>query len=160
MTLLRLAAALAALSAAACAGYAAGRSGGPLDAPAAGADDASTAAPAYMIVLGTVHDRAAFGAGYAAKLPALYEKFGGRYLAIGGGPALTFLEGPEDFASFVVAEWPSKEAALAFWNSPEYAELRDARIDGGWGDFQVFLVDGLAAPTTVSPMARPDGDAS
>ena len=49
--------------------------------------------PAYMIVLGEVYDRPAFMEGYAAKLPPLYEEFGGHYIAIGGGPGIEVLEG-------------------------------------------------------------------
>ncbi|MEM1380629.1 MAG: DUF1330 domain-containing protein [Pseudomonadota bacterium] len=106
--------------------------------------------PAYMLVLGEVTDRAAFGQGYAVKLPPLYDRFGGRYLAVGGG--VDVLEGSYAPKSFVIGQWPSKSAALEFWNSPEYDVLRRARIDGGWGDFDVLLVEGLPTPSIAAPV--------
>lgn len=102
--------------------------------------------PAYMLVIGKVNDRDAFRSGYAAKLPPLYERFGGSYLAIGS--AKTVLEGEIGFESYVLAKWPSEEAALAFWNSSGYDQLRRARVDNGWGDFDVVLLPGVPAPAT------------
>lgn len=99
--------------------------------------------PAYMIVLGEVHDREAFIEGYVKKLPPLYERFGGSYLALGRG--VVVLEGDYAPESFVIGRWPSMEAARAFWNSPEYDELRRARTEGDWGNFDVILVPGLPA---------------
>lgn len=100
--------------------------------------------PAYMLVLGKVSDRERFMSGYVAKLPPLYERFGGRYLAVGRG--IEVLEGEYGPESYVIGEWPSMEAAKAFWTSAEYEELRRARIDGGWGDFDVLLIEGLPMP--------------
>lgn len=91
---------------------------------------------------GKVYDREAFGAGYVAKLPPPCEKFGGQYIGIGGG--VEVLEGDFSPPSFVIGKWPSMDAARAFWNSPEYEELKRARIDGGWSEFDVLLVEGLA----------------
>ena len=42
----------------------------------------------------------------------------------------------------MVSEWPSLDAARAFWHSPEYAEARKLRE--GLADVQVLLVDGAA----------------
>jgi uncharacterized protein (DUF1330 family) len=109
-----------------------------------------TTPPAYMIVTGEVLDRPAFGAGYAAKLPPLYATYGGTYIAIGRG--VEHLEGEGTFQSYVISKWPSKQAALDFWKSPEYDVLRRARIDGNWGKFDVFLVEGLAETTQTAPM--------
>lgn len=109
-------------------------------------------APAYMLVIGKVNDRAAFGQGYAAKLPPLYERFGGQYLAIGS--AKTVLEGEIGFESYVLAQWPSEQAALDFWNSAEYDALRRARIDNGWGEFDVVLLPGLPTPSVEAPLVR------
>lgn len=100
-------------------------------------------APAYMIVLGEVFDRPAFMEGYAAKLPPLYEQFGGHYIAIGGGPGIEVLEGDYAPPSYVVSKWPNAQAARDFWASDGYDVLRRARIDNRWGDFDVLLVQGL-----------------
>lgn len=113
--------------------------------PGAGQADATELAepPAFMIVLGEVFDRPAFMEGYAAKLPPVYDKFGGHYIAIGGGPGIEVLEGDYRPPSYVVSKWPNAQAARDFWASPEYDVLRRARIDNGWGEFDVLLVQGL-----------------
>ncbi len=99
--------------------------------------------PAYMIVLGEVFDRPAFMEGYAAKLPPVYDKYGGHYIAIGGGPSIEVLEGDYAPPSYVISKWSNAQAARDFWASPEYDVLRRARIDEGWGEFDVLLVQGL-----------------
>lgn len=105
--------------------------------------------PAYMIVLGEVFDRPAFMDGYAAKLPPIYEQFGGHYIAIGGGPGIEVLEGEYSPPSYVVSKWPNAQAARDFWASEEYDVLRRARIDNDWGAFNVLLVTGI--PDSPSP---------
>ena len=152
MTFARNAAVGLALFAAACAGYAAGQN--DVEAETAANAAAEAPKPAYMVVTGVVHDREAFGAGYAAKLPPLYDKFGGTYIAIGRSENIEILEGDQSFSSYVIGQWPSREAALAFWNSPEYEQIRKDRIEGGWGDFDVYLLDGLETPTSVTPLAQ------
>lgn len=104
---------------------------------------AAPSAPAYLIVIGDVYDRAAFIPGYAQKMPAIYAKYGGEYLAVGRNSEV--LEGDAEFTSYVISKWPSMDAARAFWNSEEYAPLKDARLDNNWGKFDVFLVEGAAA---------------
>lgn len=94
--------------------------------------------PAYMIVTAHIADRDAFVAGYGAVAAALVEKFGGRYVM--RAPGAELLEG--DFgagASVVISEWPDKAAALAFWNSPEYAQAKQLRA--GVADCQVVLIE-------------------
>lgn len=100
---------------------------------------------AYLIIDAVIHDRAAFGA-YAAVTAKLVSQFGGRYLVLGGGEMQT-LEGYAGFAGkAVVSEWPTREAAMAFWNSPEYAEARKLRE--GICEARVTLVEGIAMPAT------------
>lgn len=92
----------------------------------------------YMIVIGEITDRPAFLSGYAATVPALVEQFGGRYLLKAAGGQ--FLEnGWCERPSALVSEWPDREAAMRFWNSPEYAEAKKLRE--GVGRFQVLLID-------------------
>ncbi len=93
---------------------------------------------AYMVVAAQIADRDAFIAGYGAAAAALVARFGGQYVLRGAG-ALG-LEGDfGDGASMVISEWPDKAAALAFWNSPEYAEVRKLR--DGIAECQVLLIE-------------------
>jgi uncharacterized protein (DUF1330 family) len=94
--------------------------------------------PAYMIVTAKIADREAFISGYGAAAGALVEKFGGKYVL--RGPGAELLEGGfGDGASMVISEWPNKETARRFWNSPEYAEARKLR--DGIADCQVLLIE-------------------
>lgn len=122
---------------------------GPIAEPSAAK---SADRPAYLVVLGEVYDREAFMSGYTAKLPPIYEKYGGVYLAAGRNFEL--FEGEAQFKSFVISKWPSMDAARAFWRSPEYDALRRARIEGNWGRFDVFALEGLAE-ASASPSPRP-----
>jgi uncharacterized protein (DUF1330 family) len=95
--------------------------------------------PAYMIVLADITDREAFMTGYAPAAAALVKKFGGHYVLLGRGAAL--LEGSvPDGQSVVISEWPDRESALKFWNSPEYAAAKKLRA--GIANCQVVLVEG------------------
>jgi uncharacterized protein (DUF1330 family) len=92
---------------------------------------------AWMIITACIHDREKFIAGYGPAAARLVEQFGGRYVI--RAPGATLLEGEGmDGASVVVSEWPSRAAAEAFWNSPDYAEVRKLR--DGLADVQVMLV--------------------
>ncbi|PHR20553.1 MAG: hypothetical protein COA41_05170 [Sphingopyxis sp.] len=94
--------------------------------------------PAYMIVTAKITDRDAFIAGYGAKAGALVEKFGGKYVL--RGPGAELLEGDfGDGASMVISEWPDIAAAKAFWNSPEYQEVKKMRED--CAECQVLLIE-------------------
>jgi len=91
-----------------------------------------------MIVTAAIADREAFIAGYGMAAGKLVEQFGGKYVL--RGPGAQLLEGDfGDGASMVISEWPSKEAALAFWNSPEYAEAKKLRQD--IAECQVLLIE-------------------
>jgi uncharacterized protein (DUF1330 family) len=94
--------------------------------------------PAYMIITAKIAERDAFIDGYGKAAAALVEKFGGRYVL--RAPGAELLEGSFGAgASMVISEWPDKAAALAFWNSPEYAEARKLRDD--IADVQVLLIE-------------------
>lgn len=97
---------------------------------------------AYLIVTAMVHDRPAFLEGYAPRAAELVAHFGGRYVI--RAPGALALEGElADGASVVISEWPDSAAALAFWNSPEYAEVK--RLREGLADCQVLLIEAPAA---------------
>jgi uncharacterized protein (DUF1330 family) len=96
--------------------------------------------PAYLLVQGTVTDREGFQA-YSAALPPIYRKYGGEYLALVPAPQVEVLEGNPEMRSVVVARFPSRAAAQAFWYSPEYTAAKALRA--GKGTFFVMLLDGL-----------------
>ncbi len=97
--------------------------------------------PAYMIVTAKIADRDAFIAGYGAAAARLVAEFGGRYVL--RAPGAELLEGGfGGGASMVISEWPDRAAAHAFWNSPEYAEVKKLR--DGIADCQVLLIEAPA----------------
>jgi uncharacterized protein (DUF1330 family) len=95
--------------------------------------------PGYLVVQGVVTDREGFKA-YAAALPPIYAKYGGSYLAMTPAPLVEVAEGTPENRSVVVAKFPSKAAAWAFWNSPEYAAAKKLRE--GKGTFYVMVLEG------------------
>lgn len=99
--------------------------------------------PAYMIVTAKIADRDAFINGYGMAAGKLVERFGGKYVL--RGPGAKLLEGGfgtnglEGGASMVISEWRDMAAAEAFWNSPDYAEVKKLRE--GIADCQVLLIE-------------------
>ncbi len=76
---------------------------------------------------------------YVAKVPATVQRHGGRYLVRGG--ASEVLEGSMPDRRTVCLEFADREAALGWYNSPEYAPLRQLRTSASVGD--LFVVDGV-----------------
>jgi uncharacterized protein (DUF1330 family) len=75
-------------------------------------------AKGYWIGRVDVHDDEGYKP-YAAANPAIFKKFGGRYVVRGG--KFEGVEG-ECRSRNVVIEFPDYETALACYNSPEYQE--------------------------------------
>lgn len=93
---------------------------------------------AYMIIACKIHEREKFISGYGQAVPKLVDKFGGEYLIVAPGAEL--LEGKlEGYSSVAISKWPSKAAALKFWNSDEYAEAKKLR--DGLADAEVMVVE-------------------
>lgn len=66
---------------------------------------------------------------YVESVTELVERHGGRYLA--RTPKAERLEGDRPLPQvFLVIEWPSREAALAFYDSEDYRPFREQRVDG------------------------------
>ncbi len=93
--------------------------------------------PAYWIARARVDDPVAYKR-YADQVPAILAKFEGRVLARGGKGRV--LEGPETFQRFVVVEFPSFEAAVACFESPEYVAAAQHRREGG-GVVEIAVVE-------------------
>jgi uncharacterized protein (DUF1330 family) len=95
--------------------------------------------PAYMIISAKIADRDAFINGYGKAAAALITQFGGQYVL--RAPGAEMLEGSfGEGASVVISQWPNKDAAKRFWNSPEYADVKKLR--DGLADCQVLLIEG------------------
>jgi len=76
---------------------------------------------------------------YTALVPATIEQYGGKFLHRGGG--IHVFEGDWPQRRRVIIEFPSKERALEWYNSPEYAKplaLRKANSNG-----RLLLLDGV-----------------
>ncbi|MFA5940188.1 MAG: DUF1330 domain-containing protein [Sinimarinibacterium sp.] len=87
----------------------------------------------YSVAELNVTDRAWVKA-YVARVTPMVERHGGRYLA--RTPNVEVLEGdPARPQVFLIIEWPSRDAAQAFYESEEYRPFRDARIAGSQGRF-------------------------
>ena len=98
------------------------------------------AAPAFLLVQGKVTDIEGFRL-YNAALPPIYEKYGGRYLAVMPASRIEVAEGDPRRESVVIARFPSKQAAWDFWKSPEYEAAKKLRE--GKGEFFVTIIEGL-----------------
>ena len=76
---------------------------------------------------------------YTAETPAIIHKHGGRFVVRGG--TVEAIEGAEFGDRLVVVEFPSKEAAKTFYNSPEYQEIIGHRHASSESRF--LLADGV-----------------
>jgi uncharacterized protein (DUF1330 family) len=100
-------------------------------------------AKGYWVVRVDVHDPEAYQKYIAANGPA-FAKFGARFL-VRAGQSET-LEGSSRSRN-VVIEFPSFEAALACWHSPEYQEVLKLRRDASTAD--LLVIEGYDGPQPV-----------
>ena len=87
---------------------------------------------------------------YIANVTPLVERHGGRYLA--RTSQVEQIEGERvPLPGFLLIEWPSRQAADAFYESDEYRPYRDRRQAGARNEF--FLIAG-EENFTGSPLRR------
>ncbi len=98
----------------------------------------------YWVAFADVHDPEGYKAYIAANAVA-FAKYGARFLVRGGA-----YEAPEGTPKprTVVIEFPSYEAALACYRSPEYAEAIALRK--GKSVMDLVIVQGYAGPQPVA----------
>jgi uncharacterized protein (DUF1330 family) len=66
---------------------------------------------------------------YVAQVTPLVERYGGRYLARTSNVEKT--EGARGTGQiFLIIEWPSRDAAMSFYDSDEYRPHRERRVAG------------------------------
>ncbi|GAN76060.1 DUF1330 domain-containing protein [Acidisphaera rubrifaciens] len=94
--------------------------------------------PGYLVASVEVTDPDAYAA-YRAQVPAVVERFGGRFLVRGG--TIEAKEGDLGIERLVILEFPTIEAARAFYDSPDYAPL--IRLREASTRSRVALVEGL-----------------
>ncbi len=83
--------------------------------------------PAYWVARSRIHDPVEYKK-YTDLVPGIIEKHGGKVLARGG--QYQIMEGPEDFHRFVVIEFPTLQAGVACFESPEYVAAAAFRRAG------------------------------
>jgi uncharacterized protein (DUF1330 family) len=93
--------------------------------------------PAYIIAEVEVTNPDGYKA-YTALVPATIEKYGGRFIVRGG--AAQPLEGDWPAVRRVIIEFPTKEAAQRWWDSPEYEKPKEMRRANSKG--RLLLVEG------------------
>ncbi|RAK62062.1 DUF1330 domain-containing protein [Phenylobacterium kunshanense] len=93
----------------------------------------------YLVGRIAIHDRERYGRYAAAFMPVL-KQYGGRLLVSEENPEP--LEGDWDGRKLVLLAFDSRNAALAWANSPEYREIAKDRIAGS--DAIVVLAEGFA----------------
>ena len=93
---------------------------------------------AFVVVQESIENEDVFNQ-YRAKAPATIEAYGGKFLARGGN--LEVMEGELPHKRLVIIEFPTREDAIAWYNSSEYQEILPTRLSSSKGIFAV--VDGL-----------------
>jgi uncharacterized protein (DUF1330 family) len=99
----------------------------------------------YWIARVDVHDPEGYK-GYLAANAAAFRKYGGRFLVRGGR-----FQNPEGAhrERNIVLEFPSYQAALDCWHSPEYQAAILRRTPFSEGDF--LIIEGYEGPQPEAP---------
>lgn len=96
----------------------------------------------YVIAEFTVKDPDVYRDQYAGNAGKTAKEHGAEVLASGNWEVL---DGAPLLSSGVIVQFPDREAALGWYNSPEYQQLIDARALAM--DVRFSLLDGLPAST-------------
>lgn len=92
---------------------------------------------AYIVYQAEVYDPEQYERYKAQAAPAL-EAAGARYLVRGGD--IEVLEGEAPAGRTVIIEFPTRDAAVAFFHGPEYTAIRALRADAAHA--RMYVVDG------------------
>ncbi|WCN11420.1 DUF1330 domain-containing protein [Marinomonas mediterranea] len=72
-------------------------------------------------------------------VPPLLLSYGGKYVT--STEKIDLLEGEGKSQSCTIVEFPSREKAMGFYNSAEYAPYKEARLSGSEGKFMLIDVE-------------------
>ncbi len=90
----------------------------------------------YLIANLDIHDQPTFQR-YREEVVPLIAKYGGRYIIRGG--EVDTLEGHLGLKRLIVLEFPSVEAARAFYESPEYQPVKAVRLQSTTSDVALVV---------------------
>ena len=76
---------------------------------------------------------------YLTKITPVLAKFSGKYLT--RTSSIEVLEGEEKPQYSLVAEFPTRKDAIAFYSSEEYAPLKAARQSGSFSKFLLVPIE-------------------
>lgn len=76
---------------------------------------------------------------YTEKVTPMLARIGGKYITRSSN--IELLEGTEKPQFSVIVEFPSKEIALAFYDSEEYAPYKKSRLAGSSSKFLLVSVE-------------------
>ena|SRR2546423_10157908 len=86
---------------------------------------------------------------YAKNVTTMVERAGGRYLA--RTSKVEKIEGDRKAPEiFLIIEWPSKDAADAFYESEEYRPYRESRIKGARNEFVLIAGEDIAKAAQIA----------
>jgi uncharacterized protein (DUF1330 family) len=98
--------------------------------------------PAYWIARAKINNPAEYRK-YTDLVGDILARHGGKVLARGG--RFEVLEGPHDFARFVLVEFPTFEQGAACFASDEYNNAAAFRRNNGAGEVEMVMLDGRDA---------------
>jgi uncharacterized protein (DUF1330 family) len=85
---------------------------------------------------------------YIRAVTPMIERLGGRYLARTSD--VERIEGDRPAAQVtVIVEWPSREAAMAFYDSEEYRPYRESRIAGAINELTIIAGEDMTGAARI-----------
>jgi uncharacterized protein (DUF1330 family) len=93
----------------------------------------------YLIIVETNITNPAWVNDYLVKVTPMVSSHGGRYIT--RTQNIDLLEGDKAPQFSLVAEFPTKEAALSFYNSEEYQPFKESRQEGSSSKFLLVPVE-------------------
>jgi len=94
--------------------------------------------PAFLIAEIKVNDPDGYKA-YVAKVPAVTDAFGGRFIVRGG--KTESIEGAEPAGRVAIIQFRSMEELKRYWNSPVYQEIAPLRHKTATS--RIYFVEGI-----------------
>lgn len=97
----------------------------------------------HLIIVETDITETSWVQDYLVKVTLLVSKFGGKYLT--RSSSVELLEGVSKPQYSLVAEFPSKESAMEFYQSSEYEPFKTARQQGSKSKFILVPIENATA---------------